>query len=50
MGQFESLRKLSIAQPEKKKEIKKKNGNIIIPWLFHLIGIPVNFEVLNHAH
>jgi hypothetical protein len=59
MGQLESLRELSIAQIEKKKKIKrkkekkkkkKKKNNIIMPWLFHLIGIPVNFEVLDHVH
>jgi hypothetical protein len=39
MGQLESLRESDIAQPTK----KIKN---ILPWLFHLIGIPMIFEVL----
>jgi len=26
-----------------KKKKKKKLNNIIMPWLFHLIGIPLNF-------
>jgi hypothetical protein len=35
---------------EEKKEKKKRENNIIMPWLFHLMGILMNFEVLNHAH
>jgi hypothetical protein len=48
MGQLKSLRELSIAQPDKRE--KKKMKNIIMPWLFHLMEILVNFEVLNHTH
>jgi hypothetical protein len=47
MGQLESLRELSISKLDKKR---KNNNNIIMLWLFHLIGIPMNFEVLNLAH
>jgi uncharacterized membrane protein len=60
MGQLESLREPSIAQPTQKNNFKKKkqkqkniytnnnnNNNLhILPWLFHLIGIPMIFEVL----
>jgi hypothetical protein len=53
MGQLESLREPSIAQPTYKKKTKKqkinkikKNNLHISPWLFHLIGIPMIFEVL----
>jgi hypothetical protein len=53
MGQLESLRELSIALPDqKKKEKKKKKENkalAIMPWSFNLMGIPVNFEILNHC-
>jgi hypothetical protein len=44
MGQLESLRELSIAQPTQRRKRKKKM--LILPWLFHLIGIPMNFEIL----
>jgi hypothetical protein len=48
MGQLESLRELSIAQPDQKK--KKKNKALsIMPWLFNLMGIPVNFKILSHS-
>jgi hypothetical protein len=42
MGQLESLRELSIAQSENK-------ALAIMPWLFNLMGIPVNFEILSHC-
>jgi hypothetical protein len=58
MGKLESLWELSIALPNKKNIRKEKNiynhhffnALIVIPWLFHPIGTPVNFEVLNHSH
>jgi len=28
----------------------KENKNIFRPWLIHLMGILMNFEVLSHAH
>jgi hypothetical protein len=53
MGQLESLRELSIAQPDqKKKKMKKREENkalTIMPWLFNLMGISVNFEILSHC-
>jgi hypothetical protein len=44
LSQLESLKELSITQ------LNKKINNIIMPWLFHLMGIIVNFEVLNHVY
>jgi hypothetical protein len=53
MGQLESLRELSIAQPDqkKKKKIKKKKIKLLLLCLGHLIlmGIPMNFEILNYC-
>jgi hypothetical protein len=50
MGQLESLRKLSIAQPEQKRERERENKALaIMPWLFNLMGIPVNFVILSHC-
>jgi hypothetical protein len=41
---------------EKKKERKKENNNnnnnkalAIMPWLFNLMEIPLNFEILSHC-
>jgi hypothetical protein len=56
MGKLESLWELSIALPNKKNIRKEKNiynhhffnALIVINWLFHPIGTPVNFEGLNH--
>jgi hypothetical protein len=48
MGQLESLRELSIAQSDQKKKRKNK-ALAIMPWLFNLMGIPMNFEILNHC-
>jgi hypothetical protein len=41
MSQLESLRELRIAQPDNKKKKKKKK---IMPWLFHLMGFPTNYD------
>jgi len=50
------LRELSIAQPDKKKNKRKRKNNnnnnkalAIMPWLFNLMGIPLNFEILSHC-
>jgi hypothetical protein len=50
MGQLESLRELSIAQPDQKKK-KKKKIKLLLLCLGHLIlmGIPMNFEILNYC-
>jgi hypothetical protein len=47
MSQLESLRELSIAQSDQKK--KKNKALAIMPWLFNLMGIPVNFEIFSHC-
>jgi hypothetical protein len=47
MGQLESLRELSIAQLDQKR--KENKALAIMPWLFSLMGIPVNFKVLSHC-
>jgi hypothetical protein len=58
MGQLESLRELSIAQSDQKRKKKKKKKRrkkrenkalAIMHWLFNLMGIPMNFEILNHC-
>jgi hypothetical protein len=33
-----------------KEPIVNVGVKLIMPWLFHLMGIRVNFELLNHAH
>ena len=45
------IKDLSFTQPKQKKkkkrgERKRRRKKNILPWLFHLIGIPTNFEVL----
>jgi hypothetical protein len=48
MGQLENLRELSIPQADQKK--KKENKVLtVMPWLFNLMGIQVNFERLSHC-
>jgi hypothetical protein len=51
MGQLESLKELDIAQSTRVKK-KKKNLPLLLsmPWLVHLIGIPMNSRVLNHLY
>jgi hypothetical protein len=49
MGQLESLKELDIAQST---HVKKKKLPLLLsmPWLVHLIGIPMNSRVLNHLY
>jgi hypothetical protein len=55
MVELESLRELSITQPDQKKKKRKKRKKkkrenkalAIMPWLFNLMGIPLNFEIEN---
>jgi hypothetical protein len=49
MGQLESLKELDIAQSTR---VKKKKLPLLLsmPWLVHLIGIPMNSRVLNHLY
>jgi hypothetical protein len=44
MGQLESLMKLNIAQSSHKKEKKKEKKSI--PWLIHLMGIPLYYIIM----
>jgi hypothetical protein len=56
MGQLESLRELSIAKivsnkknkKTKKKKQKQRKKRKCMPWLLHLIGSPINSEMLIH--
>jgi hypothetical protein len=48
MGQLESLRELSIAQPQKKKKKKKTKSKKKKKRKRPLMRILVNFEVLSH--